>query len=178
MYQACHAHVPRMPCACIRACTTHAACMYYACTMCECFSHVAGQNYNMHVKCNIHVSCMKSVQNPCMLHETCMYINMETCMLTCMLCNACRYNVFCMKHACYMHDILSRVPTVPFNYNFIFTCVNTRGITRNVHSIPVTCLRGPRFLVACVVYFITGTTRVKQLLSLHSWNKPRVHSHV
>ena len=68
--------------------------------------------------------------------------------------------------------------TVPFNYNFIFTRVNTRGTTRNVHSIPVTCLRGPRFLVACVVYFITGTTRVKQLLSLHAWNKPRVHSHV
>ena len=70
------------------------------------------------------------------------------------------------------------VRTVPFNYNFIFTRVNTRGTTRNVHSIPVTCLRGPRFLVACVVYFITGTTRVKQLLSLHAWNKPRVHSHV
>ena len=52
--------------------------------------------------------------------------------------------------------------TVPFNYNFIFTRVNTRGTTRNVHSIPVTCLRGQRFLVACVVYFITGTTRVKQ----------------
>ena len=74
--------------------------------------------------------------------------------------------------------IIIRVSTVPFNYNFIFTRVNTRGTTRNIHSIPVTCLRGPRFLVACVVYFITGTTRVKQLLSLHTWNRPRVHSHV
>ena len=76
----------------------------------------------------------------------------------------------------YMCD--TYIATVPFNYNFIFTRVNTRGTTRNIHSIPVTCLRGPRFLVACVVYFITGTTRVKQLLSLHAWNKPRVHSHV
>ena len=106
MHHACHAHAPRMPCACIThatcmhlACNMHAPCMQHACTMRKCFSHVAVENYNMHVNYNMHMSCMKSVRNPCMLHETCMYINMETCMFTCMLC----MHVGIVFFACNMH---------------------------------------------------------------------------
>ena len=72
IYHACHMHVPHMPCTHVAtmhamhmyyvcyicACTTHAACMCYAHPMCECFGHVASQNYNMHVKCNMHEACM------------------------------------------------------------------------------------------------------------------------
>ena len=32
------------------------------------------------------------------------------------------------------------IRTVPFNYNFIFTCVSTRGTTQYVFLVEVTCL--------------------------------------
>ena len=36
---------------------------------------------------------------------------------------------------------------VPLNYNFIVTHMSTCGAMRNLQCIPVTCLRGPHFLV-------------------------------
>jgi len=65
--------------------------------------------------------------------------------------------------------------TVLLNYNFIFTCVYTRGTTRKLQCLPVTCLRGPRFLVACNAHVTCGNTcgtkftRMEQ--SSHAWNK-------
>ena len=38
----------------------------------------------------IHVTCMENVRNPFMLHETCMYINI----ITCMSCSACNSMLF------------------------------------------------------------------------------------
>jgi len=49
--------------------------------------------------------------------------------------------------------------TVPLNYNFIFTRVYTRGTTRKLQCLPVTCLRGTRFLVACNAHVTCGNTR-------------------
>ena len=49
--------------------------------------------------------------------------------------------------------------TVPLNYNFISTRVYTRGTTTNLHPLPVTCLRGPRFLVAWNIHASCRNTR-------------------
>ena len=38
--------------------------------------------------------------------------------------------------------------TVPFNYNFIFTCVSMCGATRKIQCILIMCLYGPCFLMA------------------------------
>ena len=37
---------------------------------------------------------------------------------------------------------------VPFNYNFTVPRVSMHGATRNLQFIPITCLRGPCFVVA------------------------------
>ena len=50
--------------------------------------------------------------------------------------------------------------TVPLNYNFTITRVITRGITRTITCIPVTCLRGPRLLIAWNVH-VSWYTRVE-----------------
>jgi len=42
--------------------------------------------------------------------------------------------------------------TVPLNYKFIFARVYMHGNTRKLQCHPVTCLRGPHFLVACNVH--------------------------
>ena len=39
--------------------------------------------------------------------------------------------------------------TVMFNFNFIFTRMYMRGTMKLLHCIPITCLRGPRLLIAC-----------------------------
>ena len=51
------------------------------------------------------------------------------------------------------------VRTVPLNYNFISTRMYTRGTTTNLHPLPVTCLRGPRFLVAWNIHASCRNTR-------------------
>ena len=56
------------------------------------------------------------------------------------------------------------ISTVQFNYNFIFTRMYTRGTTRKLHCIPVTCFRGPRFLVACNMHVSCN------LSWKHAWN--------
>ena len=56
-------------------------------------------------------------------------------------------------------DVISALYTVPLNYNFIFTRVYTRGTTTNLHPLPVTCLRGPRFLVAWNIHASCRNTR-------------------
>ena len=38
--------------------------------------------------------------------------------------------------------------------NFIFTCVSTWGVTRNLQCIPVTCLHGPCFLVVWNIHIL------------------------
>ena len=50
--------------------------------------------------------------------------------------------------------------TVPLNYNFTITRVITRGITRTLTCIPVTCLRGPRLLIAWNAH-VSWYTRVE-----------------
>ena len=47
--------------------------------------------------------------------------------------------------------------TVPLNYNFTITRVITRGIMRTLTCIPVTCLRGPRLLIAWNAYVLWYT---------------------
>ena len=42
--------------------------------------------------------------------------------------------------------------TVLLNYNFIFTCVSTRGATRKLQCIPNMCLCGPCFLVVWSIH--------------------------
>ena len=65
--------------------------------------------------------------------------------------------------------------TVQFNYNFIFTHVYMHGTTRKLHCIPIMCLRGPRFLLACN-YRVLCNMRVSCNLSWkHVWNKTRMH---
>ena len=43
---------------------------------------------------------------------------------------------------------------IPLNYDFIFPCVSTRGVMRNLQCIPVTCLRGPCFLMAWNIHML------------------------
>ena len=50
--------------------------------------------------CNMHGACMKNVPIPCMLHETCLYINVATCMSG----SSCRSMII----SCDMHCISSR----------------------------------------------------------------------
>ena len=81
-------------------------------------------------------------------------------------------NVVTVRMCCYC--------MVPLNYNFIFTCVISHGTTRILQCIPVTCLRGPRLLVACNVHvswkYTRGSTRVKILAwkytrgNFHAWH--------
>ena len=55
--------------------------------------------------------------------------------------------------------------TVQFKYNFIFTRVYMHGTTIKLHCIPITCLRGPRFLLACNMHVSCN------LSWKHTWNK-------
>ena len=50
--------------------------------------------------------------------------------------------------------------TVSLNYNFTITRVIMRGITRTLTCIPVTCLRGPRLLIAWNAH-VSWYTRVE-----------------
>ena len=69
------------------------------------------------------------------------------------------------------------IHTVLLNYNFIFTRVITRGTTRILHCIPVTCLRRPRLLIACNVHvswkYMRGSTHVEA----HAWKYTRGTKH-
>ena len=64
------------------------------------------------------------------------------------------------------------VAIIPFNYNFIFTRVITRGTTRILHCIPVTFLHRPRLLTGCNVHvswkYTRGSTRMKAHVCKHT----------
>ena len=60
----------------------------------------------------MHVTCMENVRNPCMLHETCLYINI----ITCMFCCACKL----MKFAWNMHVTCTLFPV---GLAFIYSCM-------------------------------------------------------
>ena len=76
---------------------------------------------------------------------------------------------------------ITYVCTVPFNYNFIFTCVYTSGTTKLLHCIPVTCLCGPRLLIVCNMHvscnlhvwkymreYTRGSTHVSTRVEVHA----------
>ena len=75
----------------------------------------------MSCSCNMHVTCMKNVQNPCMLNETCTYINIATCMFQ----SSCKS----MKFSCYIHQILSSVLIL---LDLLYACLLNTGSTECV----------------------------------------------
>jgi hypothetical protein len=91
----------------LRTCCVHVACMLCTCHMhVVCmfihvwYRHVVVCLYNMHLinmySCNMHVTCMQNVPNPCMLHACICLCNLQE---TCAPSTAC----FCLVYACNMH---------------------------------------------------------------------------
>ena len=66
---------------------------------------------------------------------------------------------------------------IRYRSTIIFTCVIMHGTTRILHWISVTCLRGPRLLIACNVHvswkYTCGSTRVEHNTHVHSISNSR-----
>ena len=59
------------------------------------------------------------------------------------------------------------VLTVLLNYNFIFTHMSTLGAMRKLQYIPITCLRGPRFLVAWNIHVLCNLPYATRGITMH-----------
>ena len=80
----------------------------------------------MHVTfyaCSMHVTCMENVRNPCMLHETCMYINIITCMFCC--------SCYLMKFAWNMHVTCTLFPVDLGDFNIFEYKLRTMEVVSN-----------------------------------------------
>ena len=81
----------------------------------------------------------------------------------------------------YTSTKLIQQTTVPFKYKFILTRVHTRGTMKEVHSIPITCSRGPRFIVACIIHVSCNLSwkhgcdmrGTKHAWYMHAWHYTR-----
>ena len=93
----CSVHVMYMSHVCIlHLCT---CCMHGVHVQCMLQAQIA-LSYNMHLTCicYVHVTCIQNVLNPCMLHETCMYMSMQPAANM-----HYKDHMFCLFYACNMH---------------------------------------------------------------------------
>jgi len=68
--------------------------------------------------------------------------------------------------------------TVQLNYNFIFACMYMCGTMRKLQCHPVTCLRGPCFLVACIVHVTCWNMRGTKFTHVEQKIHTRTYIHV